>query len=442
MKHIAVLFAIFLAIALFVYFYEYKGQEVREEAENLEESLLRLRQDEIRSVEISRPDEDAIRIQKEGDGWVIKKPIETLADGSTVDLLLSNLEEARRERTFTSVQGEVEKYGFQEPRMKLKVQTEGDPKTLLVGLDDFTGSNMYVQVEGVPEVFLTSDQLFTLADKELSDWRSKKILIFERSQVRAIEITAPTQQIHLTKQGDTWVLESPIQEKADQSSVSSLLSKLEFAEAQEFVSETGENLRSHGLDRPSVSIRIQHQDEDSWRTLEFGNKQGETYLAHNPDQSPVFTVKEDVFQSLSEEVWQYRDKDVVDVEQDEVTQLTILGGESEIALRREESKWIVEKPGEQKDKEALSYKFWYPIDDLEFESIESSTSSEFPEPDISVVVTLKDGSTRTFEFVKNGDQYLARRVDSGRRGTLSQESFEKIQLRVEDIVEADVPVAG
>ena len=442
MKHIAVLFSIFLAIALFVYFYEYRGQEVREEAGNLEESLLRLKQDEIRSVEISRPDKDAIRIQKEGDGWAIKKPIETMADGSIVDSLLRNLEEARRERTFTAVQGEVEKYGFQEPRMKLKVQTEGDPKTLLVGLDDFTGSNMYVQVEGVPEVFLTSDQLFTLADKELSDWRSKKILIFERSQVRAIEITAPTQQIHLTKQGDNWVLESPIQEKADQSSVSNLLSKLEFAEAQEFVSETGEDLRSHGLDQPSVSIRIQHQDEDSWRTLEFGNKQGETYLAHNPDRSPVFTVKEDVFQSLIEEVWQYRDKDVVDVEQDEVIQLTILGNESEIALRREESKWIVEKPREQKDKEALSYKFWYPIDDLKFESIESSTSSEFPEPDVSVVVTLKDGSTRTFEFVKSGDQYLARRADSGRRGTLSQESFEKIQLKVEDIVEADVPVAG
>ena len=64
MKHIAVLFAIFLAIALFVYFYEYRGQEVREEAEKLEESLLRLKQDEIRSVEISRPDKDAIRIQK------------------------------------------------------------------------------------------------------------------------------------------------------------------------------------------------------------------------------------------------------------------------------------------------------------------------------------------------------------------------------------------
>ena len=75
MKHIAVLFSIFLAIALFVYFYEYRGQEVREEAGNLEESLLRLKQDEIRSVEISRPDKDAIRIQKEGDGWAIKNQL-------------------------------------------------------------------------------------------------------------------------------------------------------------------------------------------------------------------------------------------------------------------------------------------------------------------------------------------------------------------------------
>ncbi|MFQ5930512.1 MAG: DUF4340 domain-containing protein, partial [Acidobacteriota bacterium] len=363
MKRILVLFGIFIALAAFVYFYEIKGQEKREEAKELEESLLRMKQEEITSVEISRPDKGPVTMKKEGEDWTIKQPVETSADRSTVDSLLRNLEEARRDRTFPEGGKEVDKYGLKEPRMTLKVRGEEEEKTLLIGGKDFTGNKIYVQFQGDPTVFLTSDYIFSTADKDLSDWRSKKVLAFERSKVQAIEIINPSNEIRLTKQDDDWVLESPLQERADQSSVSSLLSKLEFAEAQEFVSEQPEELKSYGLDKPKVKVRVRQEGEDRWRTLELGKKKEEDYLARNPDRSPVFTVKEDVLEKLNEKVWEFRDKEVLDVEQDQVAQLIIRRGDEEIALRHEDFKWIVEKPESQKDKEALSYKFWYPIDD-------------------------------------------------------------------------------
>ncbi|MDA2930566.1 DUF4340 domain-containing protein [Acidobacteria bacterium AH-259-O06] len=438
MKKILVLFAMFLALAAFVYFYEIKGQEKREEAKELEESLLRMKQEEITSVEISRPDKEPITMKKEGEDWAIKQPVETSADRNTVDSLLRNLELARRDRTFPEGGNEVDKYGLKEPRMTLKVRGEEEEKTLLIGGKDFTGNKIYVQFQRDPTVFLTSDYIFSTADKDLSDWRSKKVLAFEKSKVQAIEIINPSNEIRLTKQDEYWVLESPLQERADQSSVSSLLSKLEFAEAQEFVSEQPEELKSYGLDKPKVKVRVRQEGEDRWRTLELGKKKEEDYLARNPDRSPVFTVKEDVFEKLNEKVWEFRDKEVLDVEQDQVAQLIIRRGDEEIALRHEDFKWIVEEPESQKDQEALSYKFWYPIDDIKFESIHDKkpvkTESSFPEPDTRVIVKLKDGSTRTYDFAQKGDEYLARRLESGRQGTISKEAFEKLQFKVEDIV--------
>ena len=434
MKKIAALSVVFSALVLFVYFYEIEGEQKRVEARELEESLFRVERDGISWLQIQRPDQDPITLQKEGEEWTLEDPVETSADGTAVDSFLRELEQAKRDRTLEDVES-GEKYGLTQPRMTINIRGQ-DEKTLLLGSDDFTGSKLYAQIQGNAEVFLTSDALFTSADKELMEWRSKKVLAFERDKVQAIEIVGESGEVRLEKQDQDWMLENPIQEKADQTSVSSLLSKLEFAEAQQFVSEEAEDLKTHGLDRPRVIVRVRQEGEDRWRALEVGSQQDENYLARNPDRAPVFTIKEDVFTQLNGPLWDFREKDVVDLDQDEVTQLVIRRGEEEIALRHEELKWIIEKPEEQKDKEALSHKFWYPIDDIKFESITEGAEAEsgFSQPDVQVIATLKDGSTRTFDFVKQGDQYLARRTESGRQGTISQESYEKLEIKPEDLV--------
>jgi len=436
MKKVGVLFAIFLALGAFVYFYEIAGKSVREETRSLEESLLRMKREEITGLEILRPESEGIMLSKEAQQWVIVHPVETSADGSTVDVLLRDLSQATRDRTFPEGGARAEQYGLHEPRMRLKVQAGGEEKTLLIGNDDFTGSHIYVQFQGDSEVFLTSGVLFTTADKDLMQWRSKKVLVFDRDELQAIEIVNSVDTIRLTRQEEDWHLEAPIQERADRNAVSSLLSTVEFAQAQEFVSDAPEELHSYGLDQPRVTMRIRHQDPDDWRILELGQQKEEYYLARNPDRPSVFTVNQEVFEKINQGVWAYRDKVVMDVDQDQIARVVIRREEGEeIALRYEDYQWIVEAPESQKDKEVLSYKFWYPINDIRFESIEDEESRKlsFPEPDVQLTVTLTDGSKRTFEFAAQDDRYLVRKVDSGRQGTISQEDFEKLHFKLEDI---------
>ena len=133
----------------------------------------------------------------------------------------------------------------------------------------------------------------------------------------------------------------------------------------------------------------------------------------------------------------FRDKGVLDVEQNQIARIVIHKKEDEeIALSYEDYKWIVESPDAQKDQEALAYKFWYPITEIRFLSIQDEESGlmNFPEPDVEVIVTLNDGSQRTFIFAGGGDRYLAQKVESGRQGTISQEDFEKLHFKIEDIL--------
>lgn len=437
MKKVAVLFAIFIALAAFVYFYEIIGGREREEARNLGESLLRTKQEEITAVEILRSQQEEISLNKEDEEWRLEHPVKTSADRSTVDVLLRDLSQANRDRTFPEGGTRVEEYGLHEPSMTLRIQADGKEQTLLVGNKDFTGSYVYVQFQGEPQVFLTSQVLVTTAGKDLMEWRDKRVLAIDRDAIRAIEITNSSDMIRILRQNEEWHLEAPIQERADQNAVGSLLSTVEFGEAQEFVSDEPAELKSYGLDSPTAAIRIRYEGEDGWRTLELGQQQGEYTLARNPERASVFTVNQEIADKLNQDVLAYRDKDVVDVQQDQIARIAIRKkDDEETLLRYEDYKWIIEAPEAQRDQEALAYKFWYPIDEIRFSSIQDE-ESEFPEPDVEVIVTLKDGGQRSFAFAHRGDLYLARKVESRRQGTISQEDYEKLHFKPEEILAGD-----
>jgi hypothetical protein len=433
MKKIAILFLVFAGLAFFVYYYEIEGEKKREEARDAELSVFRVEREEISAVEVMRPEHPTVVLRREGESWVLKEPIETVADDMTVNSLITNINSARIDRTFEDVP--LEEFGLQAPRLVLKVRAKESEKTLEIGKDDFTGSQVYGRFAGEPKVHLLPGSLFTAANKELMSWRSKKVLALQRDKVQAIEIQRPSGPLVFKKQEDQWLLQSPLQERADQGAVSSLLSSLEWAETTQFVTEKPDSLARYGLDAPLVTVRIQEAGTDRWKSLELGRREGEDYLARNADRTPVFTVKSEVYEKLTQEVWGFRDKDIIDVEQDQVAQMTIRRGEEELVLKREEMKWLIESPEALKGQEALSYKFWYPVEDIKFESIDERDNrfASISNPDVRIGVELKDGSRHTYEFARLGESYLGRKVESGREGRISREAFEKLQFTAEEI---------
>ena len=437
MKKIGLLLVIFIGLVAFVYLYEIEGEKKRQEAKEREESLFQMKQEEVTSIEITRAGQDPVLLVKVDDKWSIDKPLETPADKVNVDSLVGSVDSARIERSFEEVGSGAEKYGLKEPRMTLTVQAGELTRVVHLGSKDFTGSNTYVQLAGDTKVHLTADSLFTTADKDLLQWRDKKVLTLDRDKVRTIEVQRGAEKIRLSKEGENWALEVPLQEPADKSAVSSLLSSLETAEAQKFVAEETQDLPQYGLSEPSVVVRLQEEGEDQWKALELGKKaEGEEdhYLARNPARSAVFTVPKSILEKLTQKLWEFRDKDVIDVDQDEIDKVIFHRGDIEIQVRREDYKWIIEKPDGEKDKEALAYKFWYPMDDIKFESIDDKAVAASAKADVQIEILMKDGSVRTFEFLKQGERYLARKVESERGGSISKESFEKLQFKVEDIV--------
>ena len=75
MKKLIALALIFLALGAFVYFYELAGEEEREKAKKLEESLFRIEEESIESLEISREEDSQVRLRKDEDKWMLVAPL-------------------------------------------------------------------------------------------------------------------------------------------------------------------------------------------------------------------------------------------------------------------------------------------------------------------------------------------------------------------------------
>ncbi|MEE2821508.1 MAG: DUF4340 domain-containing protein [Acidobacteriota bacterium] len=440
MKNLLLLAAILCSLGAFIYFYEIRGEEKRQEVRQLEKSLLQLKQDEITSVKIATFQKESILLKKEVSGWMIERPIRSPADDGTVNVLLRDLESASRNRVFSDVDLSAQKYGLDNPRLNLFIEAGQASKSMLIGRDDFTGNNMYVQLEGDSNVFLTSRSLSTAVDKTLFQWRDKTVLNLERSQVRVIELNNDRGRIRFEHQNNEWFVKDPLRERADQNRVTGLLSAIEFAEAQEFVDDSPVQLEPYGLMPARTTLRIQFNDSKNWVILELGQKLGEYVLARNSVWPFIFTVKEELSDRLNQTVWDFRDKSLVDVEQSELGEVRFWRDDGEITMRYQDYAWIVELPKAYEGKEVQAYKFWYPITDIAFKTIDDKKSYDpsFLRPDVQMVVTSREGVERKFLFTQIGDQYLARRTDSGRQGTISEIDFKKLLFELEDVL-ADAP---
>ena len=56
---------------------------------------------------------------------------------------------------------------------------------------------------------------------------------------------------------------------------------------------------------------------------------------------------------------------------------------------------------------------------------------------MQVVVTLKDGGTRTFDFARQGERYLARRLEARRQGEITAEAFNQLQVGIEEMITSE-----
>ena len=364
---------LFLALLAFVYFYEIKGGEERQQQAARSKQLLDFSDHEVARLTLSR-DDSTIVVEKVQDDWRLTAPVVSAAAESAVEGYLSNLRETEVERVVEDSGAVADdpsllaKYGLQSPRLAVTLERmEETNDSVIFGNDSPTKRFAYAQRSG------TNSQIFTVLawrfdnfDKSAFDLRDKRVLSFEKDQVREVRITRAGEEapvVLVRNEDDGWALTSPVRAAADRLEVDGILNDLNSGEALAFTHEdpAPDDLANYGLVPGSTTSEVTlfiGEDRAEKRLsvgLWTGDKVGE-FLARDASRPHVFVIDSTLSQSLAKPMFDLRGKRPFRIEDRRLITRAALerNGKEVFAAERDSSNvWMIVSP---ERREAISWK--------------------------------------------------------------------------------------
>ena len=351
----AILGILFLALLGFFYFYELEVAEERRRAAEREKSVLSIETEAITRVEVTWADTLLVAV-KEGTHWQILEPIRFDGDDGNFHGLTQIAGELDKQRVIAeraAVEAgsvDLSEFGLAEPEVVLVIhQAGGDPDTIYVGDKTPSEGHFYLRRSGNPEILMSSGWRKDFFQKGLFYLRDKQILPFKvLEDIGRIEVASRGRLVEAVKQGESWYLQKPASDRADDDAVRTFLNRVRSGRILRFVDEGGEDLSRYGLDRPSVRLSLFERNEK--KTLILGDTtavNGNTrYYGKYLGRSPVFLIDKSLIAELLVSSLNLRHKQVFRFERAGVDRISLVYPDSTVhcEIDTTSNEWVVLSP--------------------------------------------------------------------------------------------------
>src|SRR5215472_14785213 len=242
------------------------------------------------------------------------------------------------------------------------------------------------------------------------------ILKLDENSITKLELKkkdAP--EILLTKSASDWKITEPKPLSADASTVSSVLSTLASLNADRLVEEKSSDLQRYGLEHPSLEIGVTEKDNKSQRLL-LGDDTptGSAAYAALAGDARVFTIAGYHKTSLDKTLNDLRDKRLLTVSPDKISQLEITGSNGDIEFGRNKDEWQILKPTPMRADSDVVGGLVSKLTDARLDLNGSDTAakesdSAFAKGSPVAIVKLTDeSSTQQLQIRKSKDLYYAK----------------------------------
>ena len=142
-----------------------------------------------------------------------------------------------------------------------------------------------------------------------------------------------------------WHITSPMPLAADQSAVSSFLGIFSSLNSERVVEEKASNLASYGLDAPKLEVDLTEKQNKTQKLLLGDDTPAGNGMYAKLDGDPrVFTVPGYDKTSIDKSANDLRDKRLLTLDADKISQVDLLAKKQEIAFGRNKDEWQILKP--------------------------------------------------------------------------------------------------
>src|SRR5205809_5226378 len=343
-----VLFALTAALVVFIKFYETKRPNT-EEANRRAQNVINFERDKIDGSVIQNG-EERIELKRADKKWRLESPVKDLADGSTVDSLLFDLEDWKKDATISGKEIEADKsrmaeYGVAKAKLRLKLQGADAPPGILFGNNAALEGKTYVRLENSKDVFLAAQSIKNQISKKPEEFRDRKLTDAIATQVARLSLKTAAGEMELQKQGDHWQIVKPLRARADDQKVNDLIAQITTSRIAQFVADDAGDLHPYGLTEPRGTVTIVTADDKQGQILQIGGvpekEKDQVYVRFAPRKF-VYTLPNKIETILSTRPNDLRDRHLVRFDQNQLDRITIdVPGKTKTVLARKDQNWTI-----------------------------------------------------------------------------------------------------
>jgi hypothetical protein len=221
------------------------------------------------------------------------------------------------------------------------------------------------------------------------------------------------QPVVLTKasSGD-WQITAPKPLRADQSAVTGILSEVSSLNSERLVDDKALNLAPYGLDQPALELDLTEKNNHSEKLLIGNNTPTGSVYAALANDPRVFSIPSYTKTSLDKGLNDLRDKRLLPVNADKVSQIEVVRKSEDIEFGRNKDAWQILKPKPYRADGAQVTELLNKLADAKMDltgSDSSDASPAFSKATPLATAKLTDESgTQQLQIRKDKDTYYAK----------------------------------
>lgn len=301
-----------------------------------------------------------------------------------------------------------------------------NPKTLIiaVGILAVLGGAVYYTKENPPA---TGEE-------------GPKIVSVEKDQVQELIISRPGKDAITVQrgEGDKWKFGPPLSIPADSSSIGFMADTAASLEADRVVEENVTDWKPYGLEEPSLTLEVKLKDGKSHRVL-FGRETptGSSLYARLDGDPRLFTVYSYSRTSFEKEVFDLRDKKLLNAASDKISRIVVNTGGGAIEFGKSgETSWQILKPQPLRADNFTVGDLARAIQNAEMAAVVEEGAPAAPKLDFSkpyaTVEVVDEAGAHTLTLAKEGEKYYARSSDLDGAYEVSSTLAESLNKKLED----------
>ena len=261
-----------------------------------DKNVLEFQRDQLKAMNILTKGKEYV-LEKATDDWSVKKPFESRADNTEVNSIVGDLEFAKVEE-FVDSPGELKTYGLASPavRVDLFLGDNRARKTLLIG--NKVDTNYYAKDEARDAVFKIKEDLFKKLDFESTKIRDKKVLRFERANIKQIDIKLADKEFSFFRgSDDKWKMSKPAGHQGKFISEYKIFWALEDLEGKELIDNANLTDAKNGFASSSAQLKIVDKNGKTCEVT-LGKLDKEQIFVKTNSGTTVYKVEKKILEDL------------------------------------------------------------------------------------------------------------------------------------------------